>query len=172
MAPAIPSVLVVNKFPQMVFSSICVSREYSSCFLPLQEILQGQQVVLTRARFIYLFVFSCLIYFTQHNVFKIHPCCRSIISSFLLSVQFSSVAQSCLTLCDSMDCSMPGFPVHHQLLELIQTHVYRVGDALQPFQTLSSPSLPTFNLSQHWVFSQGVSTSHQAAKVLEFQLQQ
>ena len=55
-----------------------------------------------------------------------------------------------------MDCSMPGFPVHHQLLELIQTHVYRVGDALQPFQTLSSPSLPTFNLSQHWVFSQGV----------------
>ena len=66
--------------------------------------------------------------------------------------QFSSVAQSCLTLCDPMDCSMPGFPVHHQLPELTQTHVHRVGDAIQPSHPLSSPS-PTFNLSQHQVFS-------------------
>ena len=60
--------------------------------------------------------------------------------------QFSSVAQSCLTLCDPTDCSIPGFPVHHQLLELAQTHVHRVGDAMQPFHPLSSPSPPTFNL--------------------------
>ena len=66
-----------------------------------------------------------------------------------LSYQFSSVSQLCPTLCDSMDCSTPGFPVHHQLLELIQTHVYRVSDAFQPSHPLSSPSPPAFNLSQY-----------------------
>ena len=65
------------------------------------------------------------------------------------SVQFSSVTQSCLTLCDPMDCSTPGLPVHHQLPEFTQTRVYPVGDAIQPSHPLSSPSLPTFNLSQH-----------------------
>ena len=63
------------------------------------------------------------------------------------SVSFSSVAQSCPTLCDPMDCSTPGFPVHHQLSELAQTHVHRVGDAIQPSHPLSSPS-PAFNLYQ------------------------
>ena len=62
--------------------------------------------------------------------------------------QFSSVAQSCPTLCDPMDCSTPSFPVHHQLLELTQTHVHRVGDAIQPPHLLLSPSPPAFNLSQ------------------------
>ena len=65
------------------------------------------------------------------------------------SRQFSSVAQSCPTLCDSMDCSMPGLPVHHQLLEYTQTHVHWVGDAIQPSHHLSSPSPPALNLSQH-----------------------
>ena len=65
------------------------------------------------------------------------------------SVQFSSVAQSCLTLWDPMDFSMPRFPVHHQLLEATQTHAHRVGDAIQPSHPLSSPSPPTFSLSQH-----------------------
>ena len=65
------------------------------------------------------------------------------------SVQFSSVAQSCPTLCDPMDCSTPGLPVHQQLLGLIQTHVHRIGDAIQPSHPLSSPSPPTFNLFQH-----------------------
>ena len=65
------------------------------------------------------------------------------------SVQFSSVTQSCLTLCDPMDCSMPGLPVHHQLPEFTQTHVHRVGDAIQPSHPLSSPSPPAFNLSHH-----------------------
>ena len=62
--------------------------------------------------------------------------------------QFSSVAESCSTLIDPMGCSMPGLPVHHQLLEFIQTQVHRVSDAIQPSPPLSSPS-PTFNLSQH-----------------------
>ena len=65
------------------------------------------------------------------------------------SVQFSSVSQSCLTLCNPMYCSMPGLPVHHQLPELTQTHVHPVGDAIQPSHPLSSPSPLAFNLSQH-----------------------
>ena len=68
--------------------------------------------------------------------------------SDLLCDQFSSVAQLCLTLCDPMDCSTPGVPVHHQLLEFTQTHVHRVGDAFQPSHPLSSPFPPTVNLSQ------------------------
>ena len=64
-------------------------------------------------------------------------------------IQFSSVTQLCLTLCDPMDCSMPGLPVHHQLLKLTQTHVHYTGDALQPPHPLLSPSPPSFNLSQH-----------------------
>ena len=65
------------------------------------------------------------------------------------SVKFSSVTLLCPTLCDPMDCSMPGFPVHHQLLELTQTHVRRVSDAIQPSHPLLSPFPPAFNLSQH-----------------------
>ena len=67
-------------------------------------------------------------------------------------VQFSSVAESCPTLCDPMDCSTPGFPVHHQLLEFTQTHVLRVSDAIQPCHPLSSPSPPAPNPSQHESF--------------------
>ena len=63
--------------------------------------------------------------------------------------QFSSVSQLCPTLCDPMDYSRPGLPVHHQLTESTQTHVHEVGDAIQPSHPLSSPSPPTFNLSQH-----------------------
>ena len=70
-----------------------------------------------------------------------------------------------------MDCSTPGFPVHHQLPELAQTHVYQVGDAIYPSHPLSSPSPPAFNLSQHQGLFQGVSSLHQVARVLEFQLQ-
>ena len=84
------------------------------------------------------------------------------------SLQFSSVAQSCPTLCNPMDCSTPGFPVHHQLPELAQTHVHQVGDDIQPSHPLSSPS-PALNLSQHQGLFKWVSSSHQVAKVLEFQ---
>ena len=84
---------------------------------------------------------------------------------------FSSVAQSCPTLCDPMNCSMPGLPVHHQLPESTQTHVYWVGDAIQPSHPLSSPYPPALNLSQHQGLFKWVSSLHQVAKVLEFQLQ-
>ena len=87
------------------------------------------------------------------------------------SVQISSVAKSCPTLCNPMDCSMPGFPVHHQLPEFTQTHVHWVSDAIQPSHSLWSPSPPSFNLAQHPSLFQWVSSSHQVAKVLEFQLQ-
>ena len=73
-------------------------------------------------------------------------------SGYSISVQFSSVAQSCLTPCDPMDCSTPGLPVHHQLLEFTQTHVHWVGDATQPSHPLSSPFPPALNLSQHESF--------------------
>ena len=86
------------------------------------------------------------------------------------SVQFSSVAQLCPTLCDPMNCSMPGLPVHHQLPEFTQTHVHRVGDAIQPSHTLSSPSPPAPNPSQHQGLFQWVNSSHEVDKVLEFQL--
>ena len=84
---------------------------------------------------------------------------------------FSSVVQSCPNLCDPMDCSTPGFPVLHQFPELTQTHVHHVGDAIQPSNPLLSPSPPVFNLSQYRGLFQWVSSSHQVAKVLEFQLQ-
>ena len=73
--------------------------------------------------------------------------------AWLVTVQFSSVALSCPILCNQKDCSTPGLPVHRQLLEFTQTHVLRVGDAIQPSHPLSSPSPPAFNLSQHQVFS-------------------
>ena len=85
--------------------------------------------------------------------------------------QFSAVTQLCPTLCEPMDCSMPGFPVHHQPLELAQTHVHRVSEAIQPSHPLSSPSPPAFNLSQHQGLFKWLSSLHQEAKVLEFQLQ-
>ena len=71
------------------------------------------------------------------------------IKNTLSSVQFGSVAQSCLTLCDPMNCSTPGLPIHHQLPEFTQTHVHWVSDAIQPSHPLSSPSAPAPNLSQH-----------------------
>ena len=89
-----------------------------------------------------------------------------------LSMYFCcSVARSYLTVCNPMDCSMPGFPVLHQLPEFPQIHVHRVGDAIQPAHTLLSPSPPAFSLFQHLGLFQWISSSHQVAKVLELQLQ-
>ena len=98
----------------------------------------------------------------------------TLIKSLLVPLHFlpfSSVAQLCLTLCDPMNRSMPGLPVHHQLLEFTQTHVLWVSDAIQPSHSLSSPSPLAFNLSQHRGLFKWVSSSHQVAKVMEFQLQ-
>ena len=91
--------------------------------------------------------------------------------TLIIIIQFSSVTQSCLTLCDPMNHSTPGFPVHHQLPEFTQTHVHWVGDAIQPSHLLLSPSSPSLNLSQHQGLFRWVNSSRQAAKVLEFQLQ-
>ena len=88
-----------------------------------------------------------------------------------LSVQFSSVTQSCPTLCDPMNLSMPGLPVHHHLPEFTQTHVHRVSNAIQPSHPWSSPSSPAPNSSQHQSLFQWVNSLHEVAKVLEFQLQ-
>ena len=99
------------------------------------------------------------------KIFKLlHNC------TYVSSVQFSSVAQSCPTPCKTMYCSTPGLPVHHQLLKLAQTQVHWVSDDMQPSDPLSSPS-PTCNPSQYQGLFQLVSSSHQVAKVLEFQLQ-
>ena len=102
------------------------------------------------------------------------PCSRPWLDSLGKSsyeVQFSSVTQSCLTLFNPMDCSMPGFSVHHQLLECAQTPVHQDGEAIQPSHPLLSPSPSAFNLSQHQGLFQRVSSSHQVTKVLELHLQ-
>ena len=114
------------------------------------------------------YLIKSLVFLFELHGFFTHARYKSLSDTWF---QFSSVAQSRLTLCDPMDCSTPGFPVHHQLPELAQTHVHRVGDAIQPTHPLSSPSPPAFNLSQHQGFFQWVSSSHQVAKVLEFQHQ-
>ena len=89
----------------------------------------------------------------------------------MIVFQIRSVTQSCPTLWDLMNCSMPGLPVHHQLPEFTQTHVHRVSDAIHTSHPLSSPSPPAPNPSQHQSLFQRVNSSHEVAKVLEFQLQ-
>ena len=95
----------------------------------------------------------------------------STITTLLTGYQFSSVALSCSILCDPINCSTPSLPVHHQVLEFTQTHVLWVGDNIQPSHPLSSPSPPSLNLSQDQALFKWVSSSHQVAKVWEFQLQ-
>ena len=91
--------------------------------------------------------------------------------SISLSFQFTSVTQSCSTLCHPMNCSTPGLPVHHQLPEFwTQTHVHWVSDSIQPSHPLSLASPPALNISQHQGLFKWVSTSHQVSKVLELQL--
>ena len=92
---------------------------------------------------------------------------------FLESFCMASLVQllSHILLYNPMDCSVPSFPVCHQLLELAQTHVHRVGDAIQPSHPLSSPSPPAFNLSQHQCLFQWVGSWHLVAKIFEFKLQ-
>ena len=107
----------------------------------------------------------------QHIKKQRHYFCKGLSSqSYGLSSQIRSVAQSCLTLCDPMNHSTPGLPVQHQLPEFTETHVHRVGDAIQPSHPLSSPSPPAHNPSQHQSLFQWVNSSHEVAKVLEFQL--
>ena len=105
----------------------------------------------------------------DHHFWAIlHLCRKAALEIGISSLQFSC---SVMSTPQPIDCSISHHPVHHQLLELAQTHVYWVGDAIQPSHPLSSPSPPAFNLSQHQGLSQWVSSSHQMTKVLEFQLQ-
>ena len=98
-------------------------------------------------------------------------CPLAITCCLYFRVQFSLVAQSSPTLCNPMNCSMPGLPVHNHLPEFTQTHVHRVSDAIQPSHPLSSPFPPVSNPSQHQSLFQWVNSSHEVAKVLEPQLQ-
>ena len=142
----------------------------------------GIVTVLTAISYLYQL---CVLFEHRHNTWD--KCCRPCLideeskakreevtcpGSQLVSgsFQFSSVAQSCPTLCNPMDYSTPGLPVHHQLLEFSQTHVHWVDDAIQPSRPLLSPSPPAFNLSQHQGLFKWVSSLHQVAKVLGFQL--
>ena len=153
---------------------IFMSELFYLCF-PLSFIIVG----LTLRSLIHFTLFLCmmlenvLISFPLHSSFPSTSQWRDYLFSiiYFCLLQFSSVAQLCPTLCNSMDCSTPGLPVHHQLPEFTQTHVHWVGDAIQPSHPLSSPSAPSFNLAQHQGFFQESILRPQVAKVLEFQFQ-
>ena len=114
----------------------------------------------------FLMVLPSLYTLNQSNAYS-----HSIQITWNNSDQFNSFVQSCLTLCNPMNHSTPGLPVHHHLPDSTQTHVHWVGDAIQASHPLSSPSPPALNLSQHQGLFKWVSSSHQVAKILEFQLQ-
>ena len=120
--------------------------------------------------------FRSLIHFKFIFVYGVRKCSTSILFHIVdqftvpLVDQIRSVAESCTTLCDPMNCSTPGLPVLHQLPKFIQTHVHRVSDAIQPSHPLSSPSPLAPNPSQHQSLFQWVNSSHEVAKVLWFQL--
>ena len=146
-----------------------MERKWDFCF---------KLVTYSKQWIIYMFLYSRsimigLVFWTDFGFqpSTINRPCRGHIDILIAYPQFSSVAQSCPTICHPMDCSMAGFPVHHQYSELAQTHVHRVTDAIQPSHPLSSPSPPAPNPSQHQSLFQWVSSSHQVAKVLELQHQ-
>ena len=128
---------------------------YSHRPLSSSKIITADQVILT----------------THYSDTNSPSVCMNLCDSMGAPSQFSLVTQSCPTLCDPMNGSPPGLPVHHQLPESTQTHVNCVGDAIQPSHPLPSPSPLALNLSQHQSIFKWVSSLHQVAKVLEFQLQ-
>ena len=135
---------------------------------------------LVKKKIAILYVNYIIVYIGKGNGMKYNKIATLAFSSLLstwhlffsfISVQFNSVAQYSLTLCDPMNSSTPGLPVHQQLLESTQTHTHWVSDAIQPSHPLLSPSPPALNLSQHQGLFKWVSSLPQVAKVLEFQLQ-
>ena len=122
--------------------------------------------------YIYIYIYARLTFQTSNSDVRMKKKFTQInpYNNLTLSDQIRSVAQSCPTFCDPMNHSTPGLPVHHQLPEFTQTHVHWVSDAIQPSHSLSSPSPPAPNPSQHQSLFQWVNSSHEVAKVLEFLL--
>ena len=133
------------------------------------KLMLGWNMQITTSIYFYLllliFLRHLIILLCELAYFKL--ICLVSMSSFCCC----SFTQSGLTLCNPMDCSMPSFPVLHHLPEFAHTHVHWVSDAIQPPHPLSPPSPPALNLSQHQGLFQWVSSSHQVAKIQEFQLQ-
>ena len=121
--------------------------------MSIESVMPSNRLILCRLLLLLPSIFPIIRVFSNESVLCIRwPEDWSFSFSFSPSnesVQFSSVIQLCPTLYDPIDCRMPGFPVHHQLLELAQTHVHGVGEAIQPSHPLTSPSPPTLNLSHH-----------------------
>ena len=117
-------------------------------------------------KFLYFFInflYKCIYIWWYHPTFYLF--------FYAISVQFGSVTQLCLTLCDPMKCSTPGLHIHHKLSEGTKTHIYLVGDAIQPSHCMSTPSPPALNRSQNQSLFKWISSLHHVAKVFEFQLQ-
>ena len=130
----------------MIFVFICLLSSLSMIISRAIHVAENGAHSFLWVNNIYIYIY---IYTHTTSSLSIHLLIdTSYIWMFLKHHQFSSVAQSCLTLCDPMNCSTPGLPVHHQLLEFIQTHVHRVGDVIQPSHPLSSPFPPAPNPSQ------------------------
>ena len=128
------------------------------CFMPMNISPQHSYKLFPQRDFLFLVLLL---------VYTLSYCLRTLRFHFYVP-QFSSVTQSCSTLCNPMNHSTPGLPVHHQLSEFTQTHVHRVGDAIQPFHPLSSPSPPALNLSQHQNEHQLIISHHQNEHQLIF----
>ena len=163
---------VIHKFSSWV--TVPTNKSYSK----ISELKYSWQIKKCKIFYItYLAIKSSFLLFPktfEHSTTNCPWCTIISIQYFVNYVQFSSVqfvAQSCPTLCNPMDCSTPGFPVHHQLPEFAQTHVHRVGDAIQSTHLLSSSSPPALNLSQNQGLFKWVSCLHQKAEVLKLQLQ-
>ena len=164
-----PSFILVKSSPIFTFRLKHHTLEKSSWTLPLQSSWDPLLLLLIEQLWSSYQELLFQLIIIPSSVSSFSEC--SLPNLTFSSVQFSSVTLSCPTLCDSMNCSTSGPSVHHQLLESTQTPVHWVGDAIQPSHPLLSPSPPAFNLSQHQGLFKWVSSSHQVAKVLEFQLQ-
>ena len=149
-------------FPCPVYGSLGIIPEIYICFgvfLLIWQVISVFQTVLSQKKSWLIKFLHSLIHTYFINLLNVSFCCCC------------SVTELCVTLCDPMDCSTPGFPVLHCLLELAQTHIHWVSDAIQPSHPLSHPSPPALNLSHYWGLFQWVGSSHQVAKELELELQ-